>query len=332
MPLKLGAYTASLHDRPLGEALDVLQANGLTSVEVNTGGFIPSPHCHIDLLLSSEQARRDYLDLFAARGMELTGLNCNGNPLNPLPGVGPKHADDLRRTIELAGLLGVKNIVTMSGTPGSDPDARYPSWVVNPWDGVYMDVLDYQWGLAVDFWKKIDALARANDVRVAIEMHPHNLVFSPVTLRKLVDLTGATNIGAEMDPSHLMWQGMDVVACIRDLGPLVFHAAAKDAMITPGVDIRGVLDTSFERVPADAPDKVSTGYGFWCNAWPQNPGWRFVAVGVGHDVDYWTQFLRALAEVDPDMAVNIEHEDASFSRLDGLALAAENLRTAAEKV
>jgi sugar phosphate isomerase/epimerase len=226
----------------------------------------------------------------------------------------------------------VKNIVAMSGTPGSDPDARYPSWVVNPWDGVYMDVLDYQWGVAVDFWKEIDAIARATDVRVAIEMHPHNLVFSPVTLRKLVDLTGATNIGAEMDPSHLMWQGMDVVACIRYLGPLVFHAAAKDAMITPGVDIRGVLDTSFERVPADASDKVPTGYGFWCNAWPANPGWRFVAVGVGHDVDYWTEFLRALAEVDPDIAVNIEHEDASFSRLDGLARAAENLRAAAEKL
>jgi sugar phosphate isomerase/epimerase len=104
-------------------------------VEVNTCGFIPSPHCHVDLLLSSAQARRDYLELFASRGMELTGLNCNGNPLNPLPGVGPKHADDLRRTIELAGLLGVPNVVTMSGTPGSDPGAKYPSWVVNPWDG-----------------------------------------------------------------------------------------------------------------------------------------------------------------------------------------------------
>ncbi|WP_222264284.1 sugar phosphate isomerase/epimerase family protein [Modestobacter marinus] len=331
MTLKLGAYTACLHDRPLAEALDVLQANGLTSVEVNTGGFIPSPHCHVDLLLSSEQARRDYLETFAARGMELTGLNCNGNPLNPLPGVGPKHADDLRRTIQLAGLLGVRHVVTMSGTPGSDPGARYPSWVVNPWDGVYMDVLDYQWGVAVEFWREIDALARANDVRVAIEMHPHNLVFSPVTLEKLVELTGATNVGAEMDPSHLMWQGMDVVACIRRLGPLVFHAAAKDAMITPGVDVRGVLDTSFERVPADAPDKVPTGYGHWCNAWPADPGWRFVAVGIGHDVDYWTEFLRALAEVDPDMAVNIEHEDAAYSRLDGLALAAQNLRAAAAK-
>ena len=331
MALRLGAYTACLHDRPLEAALEVLRSNGLTSVEVNTGGFIPSPHCHVDLLLSSAQARREYLAAFASRGMELTGLNCNGNPLNPLPAAGPKHADDLRRTIELAGLLGVRNVVTMSGTPGSDPGARYPSWVVNPWDGVYMDVLDYQWEVAAGFWTGIDALARDRGVRVAIEMHPHNLVFSPVTLRKLVDLTGAASIGAEMDPSHLMWQGMDVVACIRWLGPLVFHAAAKDAMITPGVDIRGVLDTSFERVPAGAEDKVPTGYGFWCNAWPPDPAWRFVAVGVGHDVPYWAGFLAALAEVDPDMAVNIEHEDASYSRLDGLAIAAENLRAAAAK-
>jgi sugar phosphate isomerase/epimerase len=220
----------------------------------------------------------------------------------------------------------------MSGTPGSDPAAQYPSWVVNPWDGVYMDVLDYQWEVAAQFWTGIDALARANDVRVAIEMHPHNLVFSPVTLRRLVDLVGATNIGAEMDPSHLMWQGMDIVASIRWLGPLVFHAAAKDAMITPGVDIRGVLDTSFEKVPADVEGKVPTGYGFWCAKWPENPAWRFVAVGIGHDVEYWSEFLRALAEVDPDMAVNIEHEDANYSRLDGLALAAESLRAAAAKM
>ena len=328
--MKLGAYTACLHDRPLPEALDVLKSNGLTSVEVNTGGFIPSPHCHLDLLLSSEQARRDYLGVFASRGMELTGLNCNGNPLNPLPGVGPKHADDLRRTIKLAGLLGVRNVVTMFGHPRLGPRREVSVLGSEPWDGVYMEVLDYQWGVAAEFWTEIDALAGANDVRVAIEMHPHNLVFSPVTLKKLVDLTSARNVGAEMDPSHLMWQGMDVVASIRWLGPLVFHAAAKDAMITPGVDIRGVLDTSFERVPADAPDKVPTGIGFWCNAWPANPAWRFVAVGIGHDVAYWTEFLTALADVDPDIAVNIEHEDADYSRVDGLALAAANLRAAAK--
>jgi hypothetical protein len=70
MALKLGAYTACLHDRPLADALEVLKGNGLTSVEVNTGGFIPSPHCHVDLLLASEQARADYLGEFSSRGMD----------------------------------------------------------------------------------------------------------------------------------------------------------------------------------------------------------------------------------------------------------------------
>ncbi|WP_234382952.1 hypothetical protein [Streptomyces dysideae] len=124
-----------------------------------------------------------------------------------------------------------------------------------------------------------------------------------------------------MDPSRLMWQGMDIIAAIKWLGPLVFHAAAKDATLCPGADIRGVLDTSFTRVP--------TGYGFWCNAWPENPAWKFVAVGLGNDVPFWTGFLRALAESDPAMAVNIEHEDAAYSQTEGLALAAKNLHSAA---
>jgi len=69
MALRLGAYTACLHDRPLEAALEVLRSNGLISAEVNTGGFIPSPHCRLDLPLSAEQARRDYLgDLYVMAG------------------------------------------------------------------------------------------------------------------------------------------------------------------------------------------------------------------------------------------------------------------------
>ena len=56
------------------------------------------------------------------------------------------------------------------------------------------------------------------------------------------------------------------------------------------------------------------------------------AVGVGHDVEYWAEFLRALAEIDANMAVNIEHEDADYSRVEGLTIAAETLRAAAAKV
>jgi len=324
-----GAYTACLHDRTLEEALVVLRGNGLAGAEVNVGGFIPSPHCPVDLLLASGRARRDYLATFVDHGMKLTGMNAAGNPLSPLPGVGPKHGEDLRNAIRLAGLLGVRDVVAMSGTPGSDSGARYPSWVVNPWDGVYLDVLDYQWSILVPFWKDIDALARANGVRVCLELHPHNVVFTPIAFTQFIERTGATNVGVNMDPSHLFWQQQNPIEALEYLGGKVFHVHAKDTKMFPGAGLRGVLDTSFTRVPDTAESKTPTGIGFYCNDWPTDPAWRFVALGLGHDVDYWTRFLRALVVVDPDMFINVEHEDASLGQLEGLALSAQNLLTAA---
>src|SRR5690625_587814 len=179
MALTYGAYTACLQDHTLAEALDVLATAGLTGAEVNTGGFIPAPHAPVDALLASETARTDYLRIFEDKGMRLTGLTVSGNPLSPLPTEGIPHAHDLRRTVELAGMLGVRDVVAMSGTPGTDEGACYPAWIVNPWNGIDLDILEYQWSVAVPFWKEIDALARQHDVQIAFEMHPRNLVFSP---------------------------------------------------------------------------------------------------------------------------------------------------------
>lgn len=158
-------------------------------------------------------------------------------------------------------------------------------------------------------------------------MHPQNLVFNPPTLRRLVERVGATNVGAEMDPSHLFWQGIDPVAAIEWLGPLVVHAAAKDTRINPNCSIYGVLDERFTRIPlTDNP----TGLGgrHVVNKWPEDSAWDFVAVGQGHDADFWSRFLQALERVDPDMWVNIEHEDVAFGPLEGLTVAAETLKAA----
>jgi sugar phosphate isomerase/epimerase len=195
--MKLGAYTACLHDRSLDETLKILGELGLTSAEINTGGFIDAPHIPIDDILASTGAAQDYLGRYQQAGITLTGLNVNGNPLNPEPLVGPKHAADLHRTIEVAAVLGVKRVVTMSGLPGADATARHANWVVNPWDSQWSDVLDYQWNqVAIPFWKDIQARAAAADVRVCIEMHPHNIVFNPPTLQRLVEQTNATHVGA----------------------------------------------------------------------------------------------------------------------------------------
>jgi sugar phosphate isomerase/epimerase len=330
--VKLGAYTACLHDRSLDETLKILGELGLTSAEINTGGFIGAPHIPIDDLLSSAAAREDYLGRFAQAGITLTGLNVNGNPLNPDPLVGPQHARDLHRTIELAGTLGIKRVVTMSGLPGGHPGCLTANWAVNPWDSQWLNVLDYQWNeVAVPFWRDIEARAAAADVKVCIEMHPHNLVFNPPTLQRLVEQTGATHVGAELDPSHLFWQGIDPVAAVEYLGDLVFHAAAKDTRINEeNVRLFGVLDDRFTRVPA-AQNPLNLGGNNTLNLWPERPSWQFVAVGRGHGDEFWVPFLQALHAVDPDMAVNIEHEDTELDQIEGLRQAAENLIEAGRK-
>lgn len=327
--MRLGLYNAILHDRGLPEALDVISGLGLTGIEINTGGFLPPVHVpNIDDILVSDTARDDYLGIFEGTGVEIAGLNCNGNPLHPNPVIGDTHAEDVRRAIRLAERLGQHRVVTMSGLPGGEPGATRPNWIVNAWNSAALDVLDHQWRITADFWREIDRLARDHDVKVALELHPQNLVFNSADVHKLIDLTGATHVGVELDASHLFWQQMDPVAVVRHLGPLVFHAAAKDVRVNPEwAALNGVLDNSFRRLGSDEP-RVNLGGDEWANEWPKNSAWDFVALGKGHDVAYWTEFLRALHEVDPEMMVNIEHEDVELGRVEGIAVAAEVLKAA----
>jgi sugar phosphate isomerase/epimerase len=330
--MKLGAYTACLHDKPLPEALGILRDLGLDSAEINSGGFLPPVHLPVDDIRASRDARDEYLGLFGSAGTTLTALNCNGNPLDPNPEVGPRHAQDVRDAIELAALLGVKRVVTMSGLPAAEPGGRRPSWTVEPWHSVFLDARDYQWNeVAIPFWKDIQARAADADVRVCIEMHPHNLVYNPATMQRLATEIDATHVGAEMDPSHLFWQGIDPVLAIERLGGLVYNAAAKDTRINQAARINGVLDDRFGRVAPDDPGALSLGGSYTLSRWPEDSSWDFVAVGRGHDVDFWARFLQALERIDPDMAVNIEHEDQELDQLDGLRFAAETLHAAARR-
>jgi len=324
--MKFGAYTAVLHDRPIADALKTLRDLGLDSAEINSGGFLPAPHLPIDEIRASAGAREDYLGLFAAQGITLTALNCNGNPLHADPEVRAKHGRDVRDAIELAALLGVKRVVTMSGLPGTDAAATLPAWTVLPWDSSYLDARDYQWNeVAIPYWRDIQARAADADVKVCIEMHPHNVVYNPATMLRLAESIDATHVGAELDPSHLFWQGIDPVAAIGALGDLVYNAAAKDTRINPAALVNGVLDDRHGRVHADEPGAVSLGGRFTLSRWPENSSWDFVAVGRGHDTAFWTRFLAALRAVDEDMAVNIEHEDAELGQIEGLQFAARTL-------
>lgn len=322
----LGIYNACLADKSLGAALDIIAGLGLNSVEINSGGFLPPIHLPVAELKASEQARQDYLGEFSSRGLALTALNCNGNPLFPRADF--PHSQDLHDSIELAALLGVPRVVTMSGAPGSDANATTMAWNPLPWWSPLLDVQDHQWEVAIPYWKDIQARAAAADVKVAIEMHPGNIVFNPSSMHRLAESINATHVGAEMDPSHLFWQGIDPVLALKDLGSLVYCSAAKDTRINEAAKINGVLDDRFSRVAEGEPGYLSLGGGTSLSGWPSNSSWDFVAVGRGHDTAFWTEFLRTLQEIDPNLPCNIEHEDQELDQFEGLRFAAETLLNA----
>lgn len=330
--MKFGVYNAILHDRSLPEALKVVKDLGLEGIELNTGGFLAPVHVpNIQEILESDTARDDFLGVFETAGVELLGLNCNGNPLHPNPKIrGPQSADVLT-AIKLARRLNQNRVVTMSGCPGDNDSATYLNWIVNAWSSGALDVLEYQWGVATKFWKDANALAADLDVKVALELHPQNLVFNVPTIHELVERTKSTHIGVELDASHLFWQQMDPAAVVRELGSLVIHAAAKDVRINPkNAQLVGVLDNSFRRMTADE-NRTNMGDQEYVNEWPKNSAWDFVAVGKGHGTEVWADFLTALYEVDPNMIVNIEHEDTSMGRVEGLEFATNVLYEAADK-
>jgi sugar phosphate isomerase/epimerase len=327
--MKIGVYNAILHDRSLAEAIEVVKGLGLNGLELNTGGFLPPVHVpNIDEILESDAARDDFLGTFEGTGVEILGLNCNGNPLHANPAIREKHSSDVIRSIKLANRLGQKRVVTMSGLPGSEPDAKYPNWIVNAWNSAHLDVLEYQFQVAERYWSPVNDLARDLDVKVALELHPQNLVFNPASFRELATRINSTNVGVELDASHLFWQQMDPVTVVENLGEWVFHAAAKDVRVNSHAALEGVLDNSFRRLSQDEP-RTNLGGDEWANEWPKPAAWDFVAVGKGHEAAYWAEFLKALHAVDSEMIVNIEHEDTSMGRIEGLEFAAKVLKEAA---
>ena len=50
-----------------------------------------------------------------------------------------------------------------------------------------------------------------------MELHPGFMCYNPTTLLRLREAVG-DGIGANLDPSHLFWQGIDICEAIKLLG------------------------------------------------------------------------------------------------------------------
>ena len=200
-------------------------------------------------------------------------------------------------------------VVTFSGCPGDQENAKYPNWVVCPWPNDFSEILEWQWNeVLIPYWTKTVAFAKEHGVdKIAFELHPGFCVYNTESMLKIRKAVGP-ELGANFDPSHLIWQGMDPVACIRALGDAIFHFHAKDTKIDKyNTAVNGVLDTK------PYADEI-------------HRSWIFRSVGYGNDYAYWKDMISNLRMVGYDYAISIEHEDSLMSQDEGLSKAVDFLK------
>ncbi|MGI9646114.1 MAG: sugar phosphate isomerase/epimerase family protein [Ilumatobacteraceae bacterium] len=287
--MKLGLLTAPFEGTDLLDVADWASANRYEMLEVacwpsgegatrRYGGV-----CHIDVDGMTADRAHDTVSALAERGVTISGLGYYPNPLQSDDAARVAIAAHLRSVIDAAELMEVPVVNTFMGA-----DQRL--------------TLEQNWAEAKTFWPEIVAHARDKDVKIAIENCPmifsndewpsgQNLAYSPAMWRRIFEEFGET-VGLNFDPSHLVWQHIDMPRAIAEFGGRFYHAHAKDLMI----DHDGLYDHGI----------MSLGMGWQV---PRLPG-------LG-DVD-WRAFFSALYRVGYDYVCCVEHEDRQWEGSDEL--------------
>ena len=287
--MKLGLLTAPFPETPIEEVADWSAANGFSMLEVccwpsdsgstrRYGGIY-----HIDVDGMSKDRADDIVGDLAARGVGISGLGYYPNPL---------HEDADHREAVTGHIMKVITAASLMGVP-----------VVNTFIGANQHRTQADnWDHAKEIWHPIVQHATDSGVKIAIENCPmifsldewpagHNLAYSPAMWRTMFEEFGDT-VGLNLDPSHLIWQMIDVGRVIDEFGERIYHIHAKDLEI----DEEGLFNHGI----------LSLGIGWQV---PRLPG-------LG-DVD-WDEFFSSLYRAGYDGVICVEHEDRQWEGDDEL--------------
>ena len=297
--MKVGVLTALFGGMKLNDVIEYVSKLGLEAVEIGTGNYPGAPHINVGELLRSGKKIKEYKKKLADKDLEISALSCHGNPLHPNKAIANAHHNVHQDTVKLAEKMGIKTVINFSGCPGGTPRDKYPNWVTCPWPEDFSEIVKWQWEeVAIPYWKKEAKFAANHGVRIGFEMHPGFIVYNTETLLKLRRECGK-NLGANFDPSHLFWQGMDPLVSLLKLKGCVYHVHAKDCRVDPvNTSANGVLDTK------SYGDEI-------------NRSWIFRTVGYGHGETWWRDFVSTLRLIGYDGVLSIEHEDSLMSANEG---------------
>ncbi len=307
--MKLSVLANLYGAKSLDETLKILTGLGVHTVEIGAGGYPGKAHCNPAELLADSKKFDEFVATFKKYDVEICALAAHGNPLHPDKAIAKSYDKDFKEAVLLAEKLGIDTVITFSGCPGDHEGAKLPNWVTCAWPDDYVEILNWQWNeKVIPYWQKTAAFAKEHGVsHIAFEMHPGFCVYNPETLLKLRAAVGDV-IGANFDPSHLIWQGIDPVAAIRALKGAIYHVHAKDTKIDKyNTAVNGVLDTKH--------------YGKELER-----SWVFRTVGYGNNESYWRDLVSNLRLCGYDKVLSIEHEDSVMSIDEGLRKAVSFLK------
>lgn len=307
--MKLSVFSPVLSNKSLDEACKYLADSGVYYMEMGCGGYPGKAHCDPEKLLADPAALEDFQNTLKKHNITLAALSVHGNPIHPNKEIAAKFHKDFENAVLLAEKIGMKRIITFSGCPGGSKEDTTPNWITCPWPEDFSESLKYQWDeVLIPYWKETAAFAKAHGIeKIAFEMHPGFCVYNPETLLRIRKAVGPI-LGANLDPSHLFWQGIDPVAAIRELGDAIYFFHAKDTKIDQiNTAKNGVLDTKHYG------DEI-------------HRSWIFRSVGYGHDYQLWKDIVSNLRMVGYDDVLSIEHEDSLMSSNEGLQKAISFLK------
>jgi sugar phosphate isomerase/epimerase len=279
--MQLGFVSAILAELSLEEVLAFAADEGFRCVELMCWppGKAERRYagvCHVNVTSLGDDEAHRLRDILRIHGVAVSGLGYYPNPLDPDADHRRHVAAHLRLVIAAAARLGVGVVNTFVGR----------DWHKS---------VDDNWPAVMDLWPGLVRDAEEAGVKIGIENCPmlfskdewpggKNLAMSPAVWRRMFAEIPSKAWGLNFDPSHLILQHIDPARAVREFGPRIVHAHAKDLRIDgERLYEEGIL----------------------------GPGWAVPKLpGLGGV--RWGEFFAALTETGYNGPVCIEVEDRAY--------------------
>jgi sugar phosphate isomerase/epimerase len=298
--MQIGFLTNCLRDRNLPDVIAWAGENGFSTLELAAWppeGKERDPSLNV---IDFDRARAEELNALAQScNITFSCLTYCPNTLDRDPATRDANVRHLYLVMDAADLLGVKTVSTFVGRD----ETKTQSQTLEEMTRVFAPILDY---------------AGERGIRIAIENCPMpgwqfeglagNVAYAPVIWDDMFARLPHANFGLNLDPSHLVWLGVDYLGVVPQYHERIFHTHAKDTEINPARRAYdSILNSSWDR---------------W---------WRYRLPGKG-EID-WKKWATVLRANGYDSVLSIEHEDPEYEHTEelvkeGLLLGKKNLTEA----